>query len=217
MRVEMKLCASLCKSTGMDCLLIYLPYHGHREPMVSEWSGQFFVSPDLYCTVQNFQNVCSEVMTAVHWLKGNRGKRKIGIMGYSIGSVLSVLTLNVEPLLEFGILVAGAAELSGMIWHNTITTHLKRHLIELGISKKDLQKAWSISDPFVLKINISPDKILMFSTRYDKVLRPEYQNRLWEALKRPKQIWLPTGHYTSVLCFNEIVRESADFVRSLEE
>ena len=135
-------------------------------------------------------------------------------MGYSLGSVLSLLALNVDPLIDFGILGIGACELSGLIWDNVITIHLKKRLLDLGIDREDLQKAWSIADSKVLKINIEPDKVLMFSTRYDEVLRPKYQDMLWNILNRPKRIWLPSGHYSSFLFFNKLVNESVKFIQS---
>lgn len=193
---EMGLCGSLA-SKGVDAFIHIFPYHGLRRPAQSNWDGEFFTSPDLYWTVFNFRHVVSEARTILQWLDKKPYQRK-GVMGYSIGSVLSTLTCNGQKNVDFFIAGILAANLSGMIWHNPLTLPLKKRLMELGYTQKDVQDSWALEDIKDIALDIDTDKVLMLSTRYDEVLRPEYQELAWEKMGKPKRVWLPSAHVTSL-------------------
>lgn len=210
---EMNLCGALTDK-GIDTLIHILPYHDERQPEESAWSGQFFISPDLYWTPHNVRHAVSEAHTLLHWLRTQNYKR-VGIVGYSYGSVLSTLTYNAEAQLDFAVTGAFAANLSGVIWHNPLTRPLKMRLIELGVTQEDLQKAWMHTDPKDIALTLDPQKMLMISTTYDEILLPKYQETAWEAVKKPRRLWLPTNHMAPLALpswRNRFVNESISFV-----
>ena len=46
---------------------------------------------------------------------------------------------------------------------------------------------------------------------FDDVVRPRYQQLLWEALGRPARMTVPLGHYTSALALGPILNAVSDF------
>jgi hypothetical protein len=54
--------------------------------------------------------------------------------------------------------------------------------------------------------------VLLFKTRHDRAVIPEAQDKLWEALGRPRRITLPFGHIGLALAFYYVVRRGAEFL-----
>jgi hypothetical protein len=53
----------------------------------------------------------------------------------------------------------------------------------------------------------------LFKTRLDRMVVPEAQDKLWEALGRPRRITLPLGHIGFGLAFYYAARRAAEFFR----
>ena len=49
------------------------------------------------------------------------------------------------------------------------------------------------------------------SAQFDDVVRPEYQDLLWEGLGRPARLSVPLGHYTSALAMGPILTAVTGF------
>jgi hypothetical protein len=53
---------------------------------------------------------------------------------------------------------------------------------------------------------------LVVKTRWDWAVLPEAQDRLWEALGRPRRITVPLGHLSFGLVYPLIARRAAEFL-----
>jgi hypothetical protein len=60
--------------------------------------------------------------------------------------------------------------------------------------------------------HVDPRAVLLFKTRRDRAVVPEAQDKLWEALGRPRRITLPFGHLGFGLAFYYAARRAADFL-----
>ena len=83
---------------GMSALRLTLPYHDARRP--PELSrADYIVSANIGRTAQACRQAVMDARRAVAWL-AKQGYDRIGILGTSLGSCLSLLTAAHEPLIR---------------------------------------------------------------------------------------------------------------------
>jgi len=80
-----------------------------------------------------------------------------------------------------------------------------------------LRAGWeplSRTDPLRYAPAVDPQRVLVVKTRRDRAVPPEAQDRLWEALGRPRRITVPLGHLSFGLVYPMIARRAAAFLHA---
>jgi len=67
-------------------------------------------------------------------------------------------------------------------------------------------------DPLTWASRIDPDRALLVSARFDRVVRGEHTRALWEAMGRPTWVRVPSGHYEILPFFWWSVGRGADLL-----
>jgi len=182
---------------GYTCLEVVHPYHGVRhDPADTQMvPGERLFSSNVHETLWAFSQGISDILGALLFLVKN-GYRRIGIVGTSIGSTLTVMSLTFAAdyraylSREDGAMVEGVPEgsccaavinLSGGYLRDFVTdpdnieaTFVRKGLVEdLGLSGREIEELWPVADPmrFVDKITIP---VLSVKSRYDPVLLYRY-------------------------------------------
>jgi transposase len=79
-----------------------------------------------------------------------------------------------------------------------------------------LLRAWpdalSATDPLRYAPAVDPGRVLLVKTRRDWAVPPEAQDKLWDALGRPRRITLPLGHISFGLVYPMVARRVATFL-----
>jgi len=70
----------------------------------------------------------------------------------------------------------------------------------------------SRTEPMRYAPAVDPRAVLLFKTQRDRAIVPEAQDKLWEALGRPRRITLPFGHIGFGLAFYYAARRAAEFL-----
>ncbi|MEM7207829.1 MAG: hypothetical protein AAF434_08410 [Pseudomonadota bacterium] len=192
--VEVGICKFFAKF-GISSVLMSPPYSQKRTPP-GWWSGEYFVSGDIYLTVSNFRQCVSDAVGVLNWI-ANQKPRKIGLFGFSLGGVLLQLVSNVYPVDNLFLVVSGA-RLGDLVWYGKLTQELRQDIESAGINRRELNLAWSICDPETVghHCQVTKENVLIYSSLYDEVVLPEYQDALWQSLGQPERIQLPCAHYS---------------------
>ena len=88
----------LLAMNGMTALRLSLPYHDQRMPPELQ-RADYIVSSNVARTVQVCRQAVLDARRAIAWL-ASEGFDRIGILGTSLGSCLSLLTTAHEPLIR---------------------------------------------------------------------------------------------------------------------
>lgn len=206
--IEELMCAQL-RRHGIDTGLITKPYHQARTPK-GAYSGEHFISANIFWTVANFRQLVSELRLLVQYMRDHY--EHIGLLGMSSGGFQSCLTANCEDV-EFLFPFMTGSPNGSITWHGIATQHIRRELVKRGIDEAALNKAWSIIDPGVLAHNCRAKHLKHYITIYDQLVATEYQYRLWEALGRADKLELPAAHYSGGLMALRVVSDIANFVQ----
>jgi dienelactone hydrolase len=156
---------------GVASLALDLPFHGER----SGTHGTLPTNP--LAIVGAWRAAVDEVDAAVEWLAAQPSvdAERIGIMGYSLGGFLALMTAADEPRLR---VVALAA--AGDLPDQTPYAALVRSLI----------------DPLRAARQLAGRPLLLVNGRRDTTTRPAQAERLHAAAGEPKSlVWYDGGHW----------------------
>ena len=183
---------------GMSALRLTLPYHDARRPPSS-------IAP----TTSSARTSAARCRRAARrsWTRGapSRGSRKqgydrIGILGTSLGSCLSLLTAAHEPLIRAQALNHISPYFADVVWRGLSTTHVRAGLEGL-IDLERLAQMWLPISPQVYLDRIRDKKTLLVYAKYDLTFPVDLSRELVGEFQRrgiPHEVAvLPCGHYST--------------------
>jgi len=149
---------------GMSALRLTLPYHDRRRP--PELSrADYIVSSNIGRTAQACRQAVMDARRAVAWL-AKQGYDRIGIVGTSLGSCLSLLAAAHEPLIRAQALNHISPYFADVVWRGLSTTHV-REALEGSIDLDRLREIWLPISPQAYLERIRDTKTLLVYARYD--------------------------------------------------
>ena len=111
---------------GVSALRLSLPYHDARRPPELN-RADYIVSSNIARTVQVCRQAVMDARRAVRWL-AKQGYERIGILGTSLGSCLSLLTTAHEPLIRVQALNHISPYFADVVWRGLSTAHVRSGL-----------------------------------------------------------------------------------------
>jgi hypothetical protein len=183
---------------GMSALRLSLPYHDVRMP--SELArADYIVSANLGRTLQVCRQAVLDARRAVMWLAA-RGYERIGILGTSLGSCLSMLTAAHEPLIAAAALNHVSPYFADVVWGGLSTSHVRQGL-EGHVTLDDLRQWWLPISPQPYLERMRGTQTLLVYARYDLTFPVALSRNLvrdFHALNLPHRVFeLPCGHYST--------------------
>jgi dienelactone hydrolase len=160
---------------------------------------------------------------ALDWLCDQRGvdARRLGIIGISHGAMIAPCVMAADSRLQAGVFCMGGGQ-EAMIVARSRERSVRRFRVRImqahGLTDpEDLlrlpQALASRTEPLRYAPEVDPRCVLLFKTRLDRAVVPEAQDKLWEALGRPRRITLPLGHIGFGVAFYYAARRAAEFLR----
>lgn len=183
---------------GMSALRLSLPYHDFRMPPELH-RADYIVSANVGRTLQVCRQAVLDARRAVHWLAA-RGYERIGILGTSLGSCLSMLTAAHEPLLRAAALNHVSPFFADVVWEGLSTEHVRAGL-DGHVSLDDLRELWLPISPQPHLARLRATRTLLVYAKYDLTFPVALSQRLvhdFRALDLPHEVAvLPCGHYST--------------------
>src|SRR5678809_1149568 len=108
--------------------------------------ADYIVSANVVRTVQVCRQAVLDARRAVDWLTA-QGFERIGILGTSLGSCLSMLTAAHEPRIRAQALNHVSPWFADVVWRGLSTRHVREGL-ELDMSLEELREMWRPINPW---------------------------------------------------------------------
>jgi len=183
---------------GLSALRLSLPYHDQRMP--PELSrADYIVSANVARTVQVCRQAVLDARRAIAWL-AMQGYDRIGILGTSLGSCLSLLTTAHEPLIKAAALNHISPYFADVVWRGLSTRHVREGLdghIELDL----LRTLWKPISPRGYLERLRDRQTLLVYARYDLTFPVDLSEDLVGAFRElgiPHEVAvLRCGHYST--------------------
>jgi dienelactone hydrolase len=187
---------------GISALRLSLPYHDARMP--PELSrADYIVSANVVRTLQVCRQAILDARRAVDWLT-SQGFERIGILGTSLGSCLSMLTGAHEPRIRAQALNHVSPWFADVVWRGLSTRHVREGL-DGYIDLETLRRLWRPISPWAHLDRVArqhpPTPTLLVYARYDLTFPVDLsRNLLAEYTRRGiphETAVLPCGHYST--------------------
>jgi hypothetical protein len=190
--------SKLLATFGISALRLSLPYHDARMPPELT-RADYIVSSNIARTVQVCRQAVLDARRAIQWLS-DQGFERIGILGTSLGSCLSLLTSAHEPKIRVQALNHVSPWFADVVWRGLSTRHVREGLnghIELD----QLRRLWRPISPFTYLDRVRDKRTLLVYAKYDLTFPVDLSRTLVDEFARrelPHQVAvLPCGHYSS--------------------
>jgi dienelactone hydrolase len=183
---------------GISALRLSLPYHDARMP--PELSrADYIVSANLVRTLQVCRQAVLDARRAVAWLAA-QGFERIGILGTSLGSCLSLLTAAHEPLIRAQALNHVSPWFADVVWRGLSTRHVREGL-NGSIDLEQLRRIWRPISPWSYLEQVRNTRTLLVYARYDLTFPVDLSRLLIDEFTRRgiphEAAMLPCGHYST--------------------
>ena len=190
--------ARLLSRCGISALRLSLPYHDVRMPPELT-RADYIVSSNVVRTLQACRQAVLDARRAVDWLAA-QGFERIGILGTSLGSCLSLLTTAHEPRIRAAALNHVSPWFADVVWHGLSTRHIRGSL-EGHIDLERLRRIWMPISPMSYLNAMHHARSLLVYARYDLTFPVDLSQLLLARFADhglPHETFaLPCGHYST--------------------
>ncbi len=183
---------------GVTALRLSLPYHdGRRPPDLAR--AEYIVSSNIGRTLVANRQAVLDARRAIDWLAGE-GYERIGIVGTSLGSCLSMLTMAHDRRIRAGAFNHVSPYFADVVWRGLSTQHVRAGL-EGHVTLDALRDYWMPISPWPFIDRVRDRAILLIYALYDLTFPVDLSRRFISEFARrgvPHQVAvLPCGHYTT--------------------
>ena len=183
---------------GISALRLTLPYHDARRPAALT-RADYIVSANVARTAQACRQAVMDAKRSVAWL-AKQGYDRIGILGTSLGSCLSLLAAAHEPLIRVQALNHVSPYFADVVWRGLSTSHVRAGL-EGHIGLEQLRQVWMPISPQAHLDRVRDKKTLLVYAKYDLTFPVDLSRDLIREFDRrglPYELAsLPCGHYST--------------------
>jgi hypothetical protein len=183
---------------GVSALRLSLPYHDVRMPPELT-RADYIVSSNIVRTVQVCRQAVLDARRAIAWL-ASLGFERIGIVGTSLGSCLSMLTSAHEPLIRAQALNHVSPWFADVVWRGLSTQHVRQGL-DGHIDLERLRHLWRPISPWSYLDNVRHARTLLVYAAYDLTFPRDLSEVLVNEFRRRdlphETALLRCGHYST--------------------
>lgn len=183
---------------GLTAVRLSLPYHDERRPPDLS-RAEFIVSSNIGRTIHANRQAVLDARRVVDWLV-TQGYERIGIMGTSLGSCLSMLTMAHDPRITTGAFNHVSPFFADVVWRGLSTRHVRAGL-DGRITLPDLRECWLPISPWPFIPRVRDRKVLLIYARYDQTFPVDLSRQFLAEFDRLgiayDRALLPCGHYTT--------------------
>ena len=183
---------------GLVVLWLEMPTQFHRRPDPSEPSGQVFLARTPKRLAANFRQSVLDARRALDVLAARPevDAERLALFGVSLGAIVGSVTYSLDPRPRFAALLLGGADFPTLLVGSSLTGPFARRM---GLRPGDLAAAWRGLDPLERAGRNAGKPALLVNARWDTVIPRANALKLRDAFPGARQVWLPGGHYTSIL------------------
>ncbi len=183
---------------GLTALRLSLPYHDERRPAELK-RAEYIVSSNVGQTAAVNRQAVLDARRTLDWLV-TQGYERIGIMGTSLGSCLSMLTMAHDQRIRAGAFNHVSPYFADVVWRGLSTAHVRAGLAD-HVTLEELRRWWMPISPWPFVERVRGRGVLLVYARYDLTFPVDLSTSFIGEFDRRGVAHdlgvLPCGHYTT--------------------
>jgi dienelactone hydrolase len=160
--------------------------------------AEYIVSSNVGRTLQVNRQAVLDAKRTIDWLV--RQDYRVGIVGTSLGSCLSMLTMAHDPRVRVGAFNHISPFFADVVWRGLSTRHVREGL-EGGIALDALRRCWMPISPWPFIERVRGRRVLLVYATYDLTFPLDLSRQFMAEFDRRAVAYetavLPCGHYTT--------------------
>jgi dienelactone hydrolase len=186
-------------------LFVQMAYYGPRRPPGSELR---LLTPNYQHTMAAVRQTVLDIRQATAWLEARPeiDRRRLGVLGTSLGSFMGSLAAEMEPKLSRVAVLLGGGGLVNAYYDDPRATAFRQLWEALGGTKEKLAELIAPADPLTYAANLKERQVLIIAGKRDDIVPPKAAEALWAASGKQKIIWYDCTHYGAVVYFFPAMR-----------
>jgi alpha-beta hydrolase superfamily lysophospholipase len=183
---------------GMVVMWLAMPTQFHRRPDPSEPSGQVFLARTPKRLAANFRQSILDARRGLGVLaaRPEADPARLAVFGISLGALVGSLVYSTDPRPRYAVFLLGGADMPSLVLNGSLTGPFAR---KMGLKPEELRAAWTGLDALDFRAANAGKPVLLVNASWDTVIPHANALRLAEAFPAARQVWLPFGHYSSIL------------------
>lgn len=200
---------------GIASMILTLPYHLGRAPQGTR-SGELAIQADPEKLRATMNQAAMDVKRAVDYIEAQAefDSSRIGIVGTSLGALVSALSYGVEPRITHAAFVLGGGDLAEIIWSSSLVVEARDSLRRQGYTFERIRAELTSVEPLTYLEWRRNSPVFLIAGKHDTVMHPASTRALANAFDAPKVLWLDTGHYGGIFVQSRILKEVAIYFMS---
>ena len=198
--------ATCLSQNRIAALFVQMAYYGPRRPAGSRLR---LMSPNLPHTLEAIRQTVLDIRCATAWLESRPeiDRKRLGIHGTSLGSMVGALAAEMEPKLSRVSIALGGGGLVDTYYDDPRGASYRKLWETAGGNKEKLARLLAPIDPITCAANLRGRKVLFVAGKQDDIVPPKATEALWRAVGEPKILWYDCGHYGAGLYFAAIMNQ----------
>jgi dienelactone hydrolase len=170
-----------------------------REPLDLE------TAEDAETPSRAFRGAIVDARRLLDWLETREetDRERLAAAGVSLGGIMAATLVGVDDRLDAGFFIMAGGGLAELLHDSTekpVRKFRDRFIETQGFETREefvefFRPLTDPVDPLRFAGRIDPDRVLLISGRYDRVVPAERTRALWRELGEPRWIRFPAGHY----------------------
>ena len=192
---------------GICTLMVYMPHYGPRRAKDRSVRKKM-ISEDLECTTRSVRQAVLDVRRATDWLSARPevDGARVGIMGISLGAIISSLTAGIDPRYFRCVFLLGGGDLPAIVLHpSSEMEDLRARLVEQGTTEEQLRETWKSIEPLTYASRIRAKDVLMINAAEDDIVPKACTLKLQEAIGVPSIEWVPGKHVDLIFQLGKVI------------
>ncbi len=224
--IPCKLLARTLIKKGVACFILYLAFHSRRMPldMIKRLPN---LTPDEW--FDGYKISVVDVRQIVDWAHddGKIEKRKIAVIGISLGGFISAISMGVDNRIDAGVFITMGGNYESITWakggsddsikaeYDIRKKLYSQYLAEIegkGLGAVEPSRKSYLTDPMTFAHNLRQRPILMINALRDKYIPRQATIDFWRACDEPDISWYPCGHSSIWLLYPLLRKRISHFL-----
>jgi dienelactone hydrolase len=202
---------ALLNSQGISTFHPDLPYHGERGV-----NGDGYMPAEI--DPEKIKNALNQMVADVGdliTLAKELGNQRVGLMGYSLGAISTMLMLGKDSRIAKGLAICGGGDLADIILRSPISADLARRFKDSGIDYEKFREVLREVEPCNYARNIQKGRLMMLNGKHDHIVFPENTKKFIDCLREKQEIfWIDCDHFPSSGEVNPAVERFGESIKN---